>query len=485
MGAVRGQAGRFGSADGRLPGFVVTSIRRSVLALLVFSLSAAASADDLASRLDRIFSDAYPATGPGAAVIVVRDGKPILRKGYGLANVELSVPITPEMVFRIGSVTKQFTAAAILKLVEAGKLSLSDEIGRFLPDFPASGRAITIEQLLNHTSGIRSVTEMPSWHSRNREDWTLSQIIAFFQNEPADFEPGARWKYNNSGYILLGAVIEKVSGKTYGDFLAETFFKPLGMERTRYGNDAPIVPGRVEGYVRTPAGVLNAPYLSMTQPYSAGALVSTVDDLARWQAALDTDAVLSPASRKRMWTPVTLPDGTATRYGFGWDIWSYEGHAVIEHGGSINGFVTASMRWPDDHVYVAVLSNAGGPGRDPRNLALRAASLVFGRPADDRKAVPLTPAALEQYAGSYKDSDGDDWIVRRRGDHLEVQAGPSQSEVFASGDCAGCFFYRDHVRDLRFEQSPKGDIIAVWIDEHFGPIERAVRNAKAPDSLGR
>jgi len=436
--------------------------------------------EDLAGRLDRIFAEAYPATGPGAAVIVVRDGKTVLRKGYGLANIELSVPIAPEMVFRIGSVTKQFTAAAILKLVEAGKLSLSDEIGRFLPDYPTRGRKITVEQLLNHTSGIRSLTGMPAWASHTREDWTPAQLIAFFQNEPLDFEPGTGWRYNNSGYLLLGAIIEKVSGKKYEDFLAESIFQPLGMERTRYGSDGPVIAGRVAGYQRTPGGIVNAPYLSMTLPFSAGGLVSTVDDLAKWQAALDRDGLLSAESRRRMWTPVTLPDGRATRYGFGWGIWSDEGHAVVEHGGSINGFVSANMRWPDDRISVAVLSNATGPGRDPRMLALRAASLAAGIPADDRRAVTRAPETLGRYAGVYKDSDGDDWTVRRNGNFLEVSAGPSHSEVFASPACPDCFFYRDHVRDIRFERSPSGQVLALWIDDHIGPVERAVRQRGQP-----
>ena len=313
---------------------------------------------------------------------------------------------------------------------------------------------------------------MPTWASHTREDWTPAQLIAFFQNEPLDFEPGTGWKYNNSGYTLLGAIIEKVSGKKYEDFLAETIFQPLGMERTRCGSDGLLIAGRVAGYQRTPGGVVNAPYLSMTLPYSAGALVSTVDDLANWQAALDRDGLLSAESLRRMWTPVTLPDGRATRYG--WAIWSYEGHAVVEHGGAINGFVSANMRWPDDRIYVAVLSNATGPGRDPRMLAQRAASLAAGVPADDRKAVTRAPETLERYAGVYKDSDGDDWTVRRNGDRLEVGAGPSHSEVFASPACHDCFFYRDHVRDIRFERSPSGEVLALWIDEHIGPVERAV-----------
>jgi D-alanyl-D-alanine carboxypeptidase len=454
---------------------IVLAARALLLAAAVLAVAGAEGKEDLAGRLDRIFAEAYPATGPGAAVIVVRDGKTVLRKGYGLVNVELSVPIAPEMVFRIGSVTKQFTAAAILKLVEAGKLSLSDEIGRFLPDYPTRGKRITVEQLLNHTSGIRSLTGMPAWASHTREDWTPAQLIAFFQNEPLDFEPGTGWKYNNSGYLLLGAIIEKVSGKKYEDFLAETIFRPLGMERTRYGSDGPLIAGRATGYQRTPGGVVNAPYLSMTLPYSAGGLVSTVDDLAKWQAALDKDGLLSAESRRRMWTPVTLHDGRATRYGFGWGIWRYEGHAVVEHGGAINGFVSANMRWPDDRIYVAVLSNATGPGRDPRMLALRAASLAAGIPADDRKAATRASETLDPYAGVYKDSDGDAWTVRRNGNRLEVGAGPSHSEVFASPACPDCFFDRDHVRDLRFERSPSGEVLALWIDEHIGPIERAVR----------
>ncbi len=420
-----------------------------------------------------MFAEAYPASGPGAAVIVVQDGKPVLRKGYGLAEIELGVPIRPDMVFRIGSVTKEFTSACVLILAEQGKLRLDDDLTKYLPDYPTGGRKITIEQLLTHTSGIHSYTDDPTfWAGRMREDLTLPQLIASFQSAPFDFEPGTRWHYDNSGYVLLGAILEKVTGKKYAELVAEMIFRPLGMKDTRYGDDAPIVPGRVAGYQKTPAGLVNAPFLSMTQPFSAGAILSTADDLARWQAALDAGTILTPESRKKMWTPLVLPDGTTTRYGYGWDMWAYQGHRVVEHGGGINGFQTANMRWPDDRLYVAVLSNCGGCS-DPRALALGAASILIGKPSMDRPAAPIAPALLDRYAGTYTDSDGDDWIVRRKDDHLVLEAGPRSWDAWPSSDTE--FFFRDAVRTVRFVVDPSGAVTGMAIDEAFGPVETAKR----------
>ncbi|MET0620955.1 MAG: serine hydrolase [Thermoanaerobaculia bacterium] len=442
----------------------------SVLGILFAALAAAATPAQIA-RIDARFRAAYPASGPGAAIIVVQNGKTVLRAGYGLANVELGVPVRPDMVFRVGSATKQFTSACILKLVEQGKLRLDDPISKFFPDYPEAGRAVTLEQLLTHTSGIRSATDMPAWYPHMREDWTVSELIDFFKNEPLDFAPGSRWHYTNSGYILLGAILEKVTGRPYAEIVADLIFRPLGMKNTRYGSETPIIPGRADGYRMTPDGVINAPYLSMTQPFSAGALVSTVDDLARWQSALDRGELLSPESRRRMWTPVVLPDGRPTHYGFGWGIWSYQGHAVVEHGGTINGFSTANMRLPDDRIYVAVLSNCGGCA-DPRSLALAAATTLLGIPFDQRPAAPVSPAALDRVSGSYRDEDGDVWVIAREGDHLSVAAGRTYAAYPASETA---FFFRDSVRTLRFVNDSSGAIVAMEIDEGIGTVGRAVR----------
>ena len=250
------------------------------------------------------------------------------------------------------------------------------------------------------------------------------------------------------------------------------------MERTRYGSDGPLIARRVADTSARPGSHQCALSFDDAALF-AGSLVSTVDDLARWQAALDSNGFLSAESRRRMWTPVTLPDGTATRYGFGWGIWRCEGHAVVEHGGAINGFVSANMRWPDDHVYVAVLSNATGPGRDPRMLALRAASLAAGIPADDRRAVARPKRSAVRRG--IQDSDGDDWTVRRHGNRLEVVAGPSTASLRIPA-CPDCFLPRPRPRSASRGRPPAES--RSLIDEHIGPIERAVRQQGSVMSCG-
>ena len=447
----------------RLPAFV--------LGFLAAALAAQASAatPEQVARIDALFRTAYPPTRPGASVLVVQEGRPVLRKGYGLANVELSVPVRPEMVFRVGSATKQFTSACILKLVEQGRVRLDDPISKYFADYPAPAAGVTIQQLLTHTSGIKSATEMPAWFPHMREDWSVEQVIGVFRNEPLEFAPGTRWHYTNSGYILLGAILEEVTGRPYADVVADWIFRPLGMKDTRYDHEASIIPGRAQGYRQTPDGVINAPYLSMTQPFSAGGLVSTVDDLARWQSALDRGEILSPESRRRMWTPVVLPDGRPTRYGYGWIVGSYEGHAVVEHGGTVNGFATANMRLPDDRIYVAVLSNCGGCA-DPRTLALTAATTLLGIPFDQRKPAAVPGNVLDRYAGRYRDEDGDVWVVSREGDHLSVIAGRPFAAYPASEET---FFFRDSIRTLRFVRDASGTVVAMEIDEGVGPVMRA------------
>src|ERR1051325_2875224 len=267
-----------------------TSPRVLAALLLLLCLNVAAyaqGADDAATAkaIDELMSKAYPADGRVASIIVVKEGRTLLRKGYGMADMELGVKVEPDMVFRLGSITKQFTAVSILMLAEQGKLSLTDDITRFFPDFPAKGRTITVEHLLTHTSGIKSYTSIPAWLTMWRKDMTVAELIDLFKNEPADFEPGTQWLYNNSGYILLGAIIEKVSGMTYEQFLQKNIFDPLGMKHTFYGSATRVIPRRVPGYSMSREGLRNAEYLSMTHPYAAGALISNEDDMALWDAA--------------------------------------------------------------------------------------------------------------------------------------------------------------------------------------------------------
>jgi CubicO group peptidase (beta-lactamase class C family) len=353
----------------RTPWRVAATFALQTILLSAAAPACAAKPATTAEAIDAMVAKAIPAEGPGAAVIAVKDGKTVFRKAYGMANLELGVPISPESVFRLGSITKQFTAVAVLALAEEGKLSLSDPITRFLPDYPTHGHVITVEHLLNHTSGIRSYTGIPGYmNARIQADLTTAELVAVFSKEPMDFAPGEQWRYNNSGYVLLGAIIEKVSGMKYGDFVAERIFRPLGMMSTAYGSDERILPKRASGYTRDGETVGNARYLSMTQPHAAGGLVSTIDDLAVWDASLYSERLLKNGSLEKAWTPAVTRDGKPTRYGYGWGISTLRGSRAIEHGGGIFGFSTYGIRLPREKVYVAVLANSDSPKVDPGML---------------------------------------------------------------------------------------------------------------------
>ena len=324
------------------------------LGLLLPAGAAAAPAPPAASpsaAIDALLKSSFPAERPGAAVIVVKDGRPLFRKAYGMADLELGVPLQPDMVFRLGSITKQFTAVAILMLAEEGKLSLQDPIEKHLPGYPTQGHVITIEHLLTHTSGIQSYTDMPGWMtSRILAPMTVQELIDGFKKEPMQFAPGTRWTYNNSAYVLLGAIVEKASGKTYEAFVRERIFQPLGMSSSHYDTSEAIIPRRAPGYTRQGEAPRNAAYLSMTQPYSAGALASTVDDLARWDASLYTEQLLKRPSLEKAWTPYVLSSGKATGYGYGWGVSKLRGRRAVDHGGGIFGFSTYAVRLPDERV---------------------------------------------------------------------------------------------------------------------------------------
>ncbi len=396
---------------------------------------------------------AFKADGPGGTVIVMKDGAAVFRAARGMANIELEVPLRPDSILRIGSVTKQFTSAAVMMLVEQGRLSLDDDITKFVPDYPTGGRHISIEHLLTHTSGIKSYTGMSGWRAAWGRDFTTAELIDFFKKEPMEFEPGERYRYNNSAYFLLGAVIEKVGGLPFGDFLARNIFGPLGMSSTRHGDTAPILQRRAQGYVQDAAGFVNAPYLSMTQPGAAGALVSTVEDLARWDAAVSAGRLLSPASWQRIFTPYRLKSGRSTGYGFGWQVGVFDGRPVHEHGGGINGFSAYVVRLPEDHVYVAVLANWGNANTG--SLARRLAALAAGKPLVNPEPLEMEASALREYAGVY-DFEGDKVMVTLT-DGLNVQA-PDSPAARILPMARDAFFVRDSFSRFTFQRDPAGRI---------------------------
>jgi D-alanyl-D-alanine carboxypeptidase len=362
-----------------------------VLAVALGFSHLASAADDLPARIDTIVADAFAdRASAGAAVEVVRRGQVIVKKGYGKANVELEVPMTERNVFRIGSMTKQFTAAAIMRLVERGKVKLDDEVGKLLPDAPLQGKHVTVAQLLTHTSGIKNYSELKEVH----EPLPLppARLFALLKDQKFEFEPGQSWRYSNTNYYLLGLIIEKLSGRKYADFLHDEVLALAGLMHTRYCDNDAIIPGRAEGYSPNGPRLKNAPPIDMSAPFAGGALCSTVDDLVAWAQALAGGKVVSAASYAKMTTPVITADGKAPPYGFGLNLADLYGHRRVWHNGGINGFNSVLVSFPDDGLTVVVLANSdGGIANEVARAIVRA---VFGLPPlPQPKRVPLADAS--------------------------------------------------------------------------------------------
>jgi CubicO group peptidase (beta-lactamase class C family) len=345
---------------------------------------------------------AFLIDGPvaGVSVAVVKGRDTILMKGYGLADIENEVPASAKTVYRIGSITKQFTSAAIMRLVDEDKLLLDDTLGKLLPSAPPAWQGITVRRLLNHTSGIRSYTSIgPRWQRRWREDMVPDTIVGLVRSDTLDFKPGAQWRYNNTGYVLLGMIIERVSGKPYAAYLEEQFYRPLGLSQTYYCSERPIIKLRAEGYDRADRQLVNSQYLSMTQPFSAGALCSTVGDLVAWQRALVGGRVVRSASYAAMTTPEALSDGKPLTYGYGLSVGTFEKRRRVSHGGGIHGFNTELAYYPDDTLHVVALANTAS---NPQRLADQIARVALGLPLlTPPTGIALAGSERARYVGAY------------------------------------------------------------------------------------
>ncbi len=377
------------------------TMRHLLLGSIVFVQLAPVSVygqTDLAARIDAIVEAPIKAgTVAGASVAVVKGGATLLMKGYGLADLELNVPTPPGATYEIGSVTKQFTAAAILLLKEQGTLLLDDEITKFLPDYPTQGHRITLRRLLNHTSGIKGYTEMDAFDDFSKLKRPREALVALFGAQPFDFAPGEEQIYNNSAFFLLGLVVEKASGMSYESFVQQRLFDPVGMTSSYYCSESKVRKNHAHGYDTEAGALVLKGYLDHLWPYSAGSLCSNTADLVAWNRALHGGKVLTPASYKEMTSPGVLNDGTQVRYGMGIGLADIGGRRAIAHGGGINGFLSESQYYPDDDLVIVVLQNTAGPV-NPRELARQIADAVLGPPPD--RSRPFTGDA-SAYAGTF------------------------------------------------------------------------------------
>ena len=440
-------------------------IRRLGIALLLAAIGLAQDvfAQDV-SRMEQVVQASVSDKTFMGSVLVARGDEILLSKGYGSANLEWDIPNTPNTKFRLGSVTKQFTAASILLLEERGKLTTDDLVKKFMPDAPAAWDKITIFHLLTHTSGIPNFTAFPDYQSQQPFAATPEKLVARFRDKPLDFEPGEKWSYSNSGYVLLGYVLEKASGETYENFVQANIFEPLGMKDSGYDSNSAILLRRAAGYARGKDGAVNAGFIHMSIPFSAGALYSTTEDLLRWEQGLFGGKVLSAASLAKMTAPFK------SDYACGVSVRTVSGHKVIDHGGGIEGFNTFLAYYPEHKLTVVALANLNG--RAPQEIVTRLAALARGENVElpsERKEISVAPQILEQYVGTYELEPKINMMIRLQDGQLISQlSGQGKVPLFATSESK--FFPKVVDAEIEFGRDEKGAV--TYLVLHQGGRDR-------------
>jgi len=423
--------------------------RRIAISWLLVS---ACLAQDNLSRMEQVVQSYVDNKQFMGSALVARDGKVLLSKGYGFANLEWDVANSPASKFRLGSITKQFTAACILLLEERGKLKVDDPVKKYMADAPAAWDKVTIFNLLTHTSGIPSFTGFPDYRSTEAIETTPAKLVARFRDKPLEFQPGEKWNYSNSGYVLLGYLIEKISQQSYSDFVQENIFNPLGMKDSGYDSNSAIILHRASGYAPSAKGTIHAGYIDMSIPFSAGALYSTTEDLLRWEQGLMGGKLLSAASLAKMTTPFK------NDYAFGLAVHAVNGHKVIEHGGGIEGFNTEIAYYPEDKLTVVVLANLNGGV--PETIAKALAQVAHGEKVvlpSERKEITVSAAVLGAYVGTYQLTPDFSIVVTFEGGQLMAQAtGQPKFPLFAESETK--FFLKVVEAEVEFFKNEKGEV---------------------------
>jgi CubicO group peptidase (beta-lactamase class C family) len=403
---------------------------------------------------------------PGLALAVIRAGKIVKARGYGLANIEHSVPVRPNTIFQSGSVGKQFTSMAIMMLVEDGKLGLDSPVSGYLTGLPDTWKDITVRNLLTHTSGIREYEEQMDY----RRDLTEEEFVEIAAEQPLDFAPGEHWSYSNTGYVLLGVLIGKLTGAHWGDFVQERIFERLGMSTARVISDVDIIPNRAAGYRLVDGELKNhdwvSPFFGST---GDGALYFSLLDVTKWDAALYGDKLLTREGMNAMWTPVRLNSGKEVNYGFGWTLNEFGGHRSVEHSGHWQGFSAFIARYVDDSLTVVVLTNQAN--LSPVMIAHHVAGLYDPelRPAE-RREVTLTEEILDSYVGRYEFPSHVVLTVSRENDRLLTSWGEDEKrELLAESE--ETFFYKGRETLVQFVRNDEGETSHVVVN--WGVAEEA------------
>jgi len=387
-------------------------MRNPITLILLFLYSSACIAQSqpnerLVKSIDSLIGPQFAGNQPGISILIARKGQIVYQKAFGSANMELNTPMTPDNVFRIGSITKQFTAVAILQLVEHGKIALQDSIQKYIKDFPSKGYTITIENLLTHTSGIVDYTSKDDPDPFiERRDFTPEFLINYFKNDPLQFKPGTKYSYSNSNYLLLGYIIQLVSGESYHKYMADNVIKKAGLTHTLYAEENIIVPNRVQGYTRDNGSFANCEYQTLSLGFGCGDLLSNTEDLYQWNNALLAGKVISKGSLNKAFTPYKLSDETLSSYSYGWFIDRNYGSMCIHHEGQTSGFIALEKYFPNEDIYVAILTNVKS-GEDKTDfsdnrfrLFDNITPMALGQ--EILKEVKVDEKTLGTYTGTYK-----------------------------------------------------------------------------------
>ena len=404
-------------------------------------------------QYEELLNEHFNKDGPGATVLVAKKGEVVYQGAIGMANLELNIPMDSKHVFKIASLTKQFTAVAILMLMEEEKLDLQDEVTKFLPEYSTHQQKITIEHLLTHTSGIPNISDLPAWSNNIRNDISPAEMIVYFENEPLEFKPGTRSSYSNSGYFLLGLIIEKVSGMTYADFIQQSIFKTVEMDNAYYGSYHKIIPNRAGGYQIGSNGYENAPYISMNLPFSAGALAMNIHDFYKWHQALNAGKLIKQETLIKAQSPYRLQNGENSENGYGWGLGQFFGSPTIEHSGSLFGFLTTATYLPKEDLFVAIFSNCDCQNPEPvlnKILGIESGNYTLKRPID------LTNRALEEYTGIYQ-TESQTKVIALKGNQLTYQIDNGlvyNIFPFAKDQ----FYFKNYLTTLQFKRVSNGAI---------------------------
>lgn len=437
--------------------------------LFLFLFSALCVAQDIESKVDEYIEAHIKMGNFNGSILIAKGEKVLVCKGYGMANIEHDVLNTPKTKFRLGSVTKQFTAMAIMQLQEKGLLSVNDPLTKFIPDYP-NGDKITIHHLLTHTSGIPNITDLPDLQKIKTIRSNVEKTIELFKKRPLEFTPGERYKYSNSGYVLLGYIVEKVSGKSYEDYLKENIFAPLNMRNSGYDHHSTIIKDRAAGYSPGENGLLNAEYIDMSIPHGGGALYSTVEDMHRWDRALYTEKLVKKISLNKMFTPFK------NNYGYGWRIAKEFNRKCIRHAGGIEGFKTQISRYIEDNACIIVLSNF--VHARVKDISRDLAAILFGEKYEipsERKIGKVDPGIYNAIVGIYEFEPDNILNITKDNNRLFVAPpGQPKLEIFPESDTK--FFLKALDAEITFIKNEKGEVTKLIF--HIGGKDMPAKKIK-------